>query len=147
MLDNRGKHSEAGVHLLSSGGDSRLYSNLCGRTQQNLRRSRNGDDWRTMKTVLEMPRQTKRSGTLRSKARIGYSVLFATLPLTLALVLAPGALAQGITGSITGTVTDPSGAAIAGATVTTREVETNAVRTVTTSDIGTYTVTQLLPGH
>jgi hypothetical protein len=100
-----------------------------------------------MKTVLEMPRQTKRSGTLRSKARIGYSVLFATLPLTLALVLAPGALAQGITGSITGTVTDPSGAAIAGATVTTREVETNAVRTVTTSDIGTYTVTQLLPGH
>jgi len=54
---------------------------------------------------------------------------------------------QGITGSITGTVTDPSGAVVAGATVTVRNVDTNAARIETTSDAGSYTITQLPPGH
>jgi hypothetical protein len=54
---------------------------------------------------------------------------------------------QGITGSMTGTVTDPSGAVVPNATVTIREVDTNAARTITTSDAGTFTVTQLPPGH
>jgi carboxypeptidase family protein len=54
---------------------------------------------------------------------------------------------QGITGSMTGTVTDPSGAVVGGATVTVREVDTNAARTITTSEAGTFTVTQLPPGH
>jgi Carboxypeptidase regulatory-like domain/TonB dependent receptor-like, beta-barrel len=55
-------------------------------------------------------------------------------------------MSQGITGSITGSVTDPSGAVIPGATVTVRNVVTNAVRTVNSSDAGTFTVTQLPPG-
>jgi hypothetical protein len=55
--------------------------------------------------------------------------------------------AQGITGSVTGTVTDPSGAVLAGATVTVKQIETNAVKTISTSDAGTYMVTQLQPGH
>ncbi|MGA7341044.1 MAG: carboxypeptidase-like regulatory domain-containing protein, partial [Terracidiphilus sp.] len=62
------------------------------------------------------------------------------------LVPAESGFAQGITGSITGTVTDPSGSLIAGATVTVRNLATNFIRTVTTSDAGTYTVPQLLPG-
>ena len=66
------------------------------------------------------------------------------------LFLSPAAklsFGQGITGSITGTVTDPSGAVVGGATVTVRNVDTNVARAVTSSDAGTYTVTQLPPGH
>jgi hypothetical protein len=54
---------------------------------------------------------------------------------------------QGITGSVTGTVTDSSGASLSGATVTVHQIDTNSNRTVTTSDVGSYTVTQLAPGR
>ncbi|AXC11401.1 Oar protein [Acidisarcina polymorpha] len=57
-----------------------------------------------------------------------------------------GLLAQGITGSINGVVTDASGAAVADATVTVRQLTTNEVRSVTTSQFGSYAVTQLAPG-
>jgi hypothetical protein len=87
---------------------------------------------------------TKRAGTLQAQACIVYSALFASLLLMLALV--PGALAQGITGTITGTVTDAAGAVIPGSAVTVRNVNTNAVHTVTTSDTGSYKATQLQPG-
>jgi hypothetical protein len=63
------------------------------------------------------------------------------------LLLTTTAKAQGITGSITGTVTDVTGATVPGATVTITQTDTNAVHTVITSDSGTYTVTQLPPGH
>ncbi len=74
----------------------------------------------------------------------------ATFLLVFALMILPSfqsAHSQGITGSMTGTVTDPSGAVVAGATVIVREVDTNAARTITTSEAGTFTVTQLPPGH
>jgi hypothetical protein len=61
-------------------------------------------------------------------------------------MLVPSSFGQGLTGTIAGTVTDASGASVAGAIVTIRQVDTNSVRTVTTSDIGSYTVTQLAPG-
>lgn len=48
---------------------------------------------------------------------------------------------------MTGTVTDSSGAVIVGATVTVREVDTNLTRTTKTSAAGTFTITQLPPGH
>jgi hypothetical protein len=54
---------------------------------------------------------------------------------------------QGITGSINGTVTDSSGASIAGATVTIRQIDTNTIHTVTTSDVGSYAVALLPPGN
>jgi hypothetical protein len=57
------------------------------------------------------------------------------------------ALAQGTTGSITGAVTDATGAIIPGATVTITKTSTNAVHTIQTSDEGTYTVPQLPPGQ
>ena len=65
----------------------------------------------------------------------------------LMLVTGPIAFAQGITGTITGTVSDPSGAPINGAQVTILAVDTNAARTVTTSNAGTYTVPLLKPGR
>ena len=65
-----------------------------------------------------------------------------------ALVLAPGALqAQTtISGDIAGTVTDPSGAAVPGATVTATDTATGAVKVVTTGDAGAYRVSLLQPG-
>jgi outer membrane receptor protein involved in Fe transport len=56
-------------------------------------------------------------------------------------------LAQGITGTITGLVSDPSGAPISKANVSVKQLENNAVRTMITSDLGTYTFSQLAPGH
>jgi hypothetical protein len=74
-------------------------------------------------------------------------LLATSLLCILALVGSPRSFAQGITGSITGTVTDSTGAAIPGATVTVRDAGTNAVHTVVSSEAGTYTVPQLPPGQ
>jgi hypothetical protein len=68
-----------------------------------------------VKTSMEMPSQSKRPGMPALKAHIRHCFLFATLLLTLASVLGPGVVAQGTTGSIKATVTDPSGAAVPGA--------------------------------
>jgi hypothetical protein len=70
-----------------------------------------------------------------------------TVVVLLVLVTPQASLSQGITGSISGTVTDPSGAAIGKATVTISNVDTGATRIIQTSDAGTYEVTQLLPGN
>ena len=64
-----------------------------------------------MKTFLETPKQTTKTGIPPAKRSIWCSVLFAVLLLTLALGLTPSSFGQGITGSIAGTVTDSSGAA------------------------------------
>lgn len=73
---------------------------------------------------------------------------FLWMGLLLFLMLArPCIYAQGVTGTITGTVSDPSGAPVVGAHVTIRAVDTNAMRSVTTSGSGSYTVPQLPPGH
>ena len=55
--------------------------------------------------------------------------------------------AQTFRGSVTGTVTDKSGAAIAGAEVKVVSSDTGLTRTVTTSDDGNYTATELPPGN
>jgi outer membrane receptor protein involved in Fe transport len=57
------------------------------------------------------------------------------------------ALAQEITGTITGTVTDPSGAAIPGLTVNVRNLGTNATHSVVTDESGVYTATLLPVGR
>src|SRR5829696_5028523 len=54
--------------------------------------------------------------------------------------------AQEFRGTITGTVSDPNGAAVPGATVSVKNTETNIANTVTTSDEGSFTVPLLLPG-
>jgi hypothetical protein len=51
------------------------------------------------------------------------------------------------TGTISGTITDPSGAAIAAATVDVRNVDTGIVRSVETDASGLYYAPFLQPGH
>ncbi|HMK29479.1 MAG TPA: carboxypeptidase-like regulatory domain-containing protein, partial [Terriglobales bacterium] len=52
----------------------------------------------------------------------------------------------GETGSISGTVTDPSGAVVTGAKVEARNANTGALRSTVTNASGLYTFTNLLPG-
>src|SRR4051812_47067193 len=54
--------------------------------------------------------------------------------------------AQTITATITGTVTDPTGAVVPGATVTATSKETGLSKTATTNDDGRFTITFLNPG-
>ena len=56
-------------------------------------------------------------------------------------------LAQGTAGRILGTVTDQSGGAIAGATVTVTDVERNTTRVLTTDQAGAYNASNLLPSN
>jgi len=60
--------------------------------------------------------------------------------------LAPLAFGQGGTGTITGTVTDPTGLAIAGANVQARNTETGAVYTGASTAAGNYTIANLPVG-
>src|SRR5213593_603356 len=68
--------------------------------------------------------------------------------LVLIAMLAPAALgsAQGTTGSISGFVTDDTGGALPGTTVTVRHVETDQRRVVVTDGAGRYRAQQLAPG-
>ena len=54
--------------------------------------------------------------------------------------------AQVLYGSLVGTVTDASGAAVPGATVTATNKETNLARTAVTGDGGTFSFTNVLAG-
>jgi hypothetical protein len=62
------------------------------------------------------------------------------------VVLSATAWAQFEKGSISGTVTDSTGAVINQAQVTLTSAQTGAVRTATTDDRGAYTITALAPG-
>jgi len=57
----------------------------------------------------------------------------------------PCAVGQAVYGSILGTVTDPSGAAVSGAKVTVTSQTKNVSTTETTNDSGNYAVTHLIP--
>jgi hypothetical protein len=61
------------------------------------------------------------------------------------LLIAP-MYAQKTTGTLTGTVTDPSGAVVANAPVTVTDPATGATRTATTDNQGVYSVPELQPG-
>ena len=65
--------------------------------------------------------------------------------LVMVCLLPLGANAQTETGQIVGTVTDPSGAVVPGATVTVTSAATSASRSVTTGNDGSFVVTNLLP--
>jgi hypothetical protein len=57
-----------------------------------------------------------------------------------------GVFAQEFRGTITGTVTDQNGAAVPGASVSVKSIDTNATSTVTTNSEGSFTVPLLQPG-
>lgn len=73
------------------------------------------------------------------------------VPVMLALILcalfAQLSLAQSFTSSITGTVIDPTGAAISNARVELKNTRTNDVHNATTTSGGTYQFTNLQPGE
>ena len=68
--------------------------------------------------------------------------------LVIALMLAPSLMAQSlVSGDITGTVTDPSGAVVPKATVAIKNNSTGATRTVTSNAAGAYRFSLLPPGN
>ena len=66
------------------------------------------------------------------------------LALLVLLAVPSISLAQGL-GTIVGTVSDPTGAAIAGATITVKEIGTGLSRTTTSNSEGYYTIPSLRP--
>jgi len=66
--------------------------------------------------------------------------------LFLIVAFAPCLLSQTTNGSIEGTVSDQSGAAVAGATVTVRNLDTGLTVTVNATDAGLYSAPNLPPG-
>jgi hypothetical protein len=80
-------------------------------------------------------------GYARKLALVGLTLL------ALSTVWTSPSFAQGGVGTITGTVTDPKGLSVPGATVLIHNTDTNLDRTVTTTDAGLYTATFLPSGH
>src|ERR1700732_1134703 len=78
----------------------------------------------------------------RGSAVIGPIRLIACL-----VVVASLAFGQGGSGTITGTVTDPGGAVVPGATVEARNTETGSVFLAESTNTGNYTISQLPIGN
>jgi Carboxypeptidase regulatory-like domain len=76
----------------------------------------------------------------------GGSLLCVTAVLLSLLVFFQPAFAQKVTGSITGEVTDSTGAMLPGVTVLVVSAETGAQRTVTTNNQGAFDLQELNPG-
>jgi Carboxypeptidase regulatory-like domain/TonB dependent receptor len=70
-----------------------------------------------------------------------------TLVCLIVLLAGVNAFAQQITGSIRGSVEDPSGAVVQTASVTARQTETGLTRTATTDHTGAYVLLELPVGH
>lgn len=81
---------------------------------------------------------------MNSLNKLATALLTAIFCLT--LTAAP-TFAQQITATLTGTVTDPNGAVVTGATVTATSSDTGLTKSVTTSDSGRYTIPFLQPGN
>src|SRR5262245_534260 len=64
----------------------------------------------------------------------------------IAMLLISATMAFGQSSSVSGTVVDPQGNAVAGATITATNVATGAARVTTSSKEGTYQIPQLAPG-
>ncbi len=83
------------------------------------------------------------SGCIRSNIRNLVQVLALTCAVLLICVTG---FSQANTGRILGNVTDQSGGAIAGATVTVTDTERGTTRTLVTDDSGSYNAPSLIPG-
>ncbi len=79
------------------------------------------------------------------KAKRLITVILAVM--VVAAVMTPSLMAQSlVTGDLTGTVTDPSGAVVSGASVTLKSDANGSTRTATTGSNGTYRFSLLGPG-
>src|SRR5437867_1963765 len=87
-------------------------------------------------------------GIARRSARGFVGISCALIVMVMLCLLGPEpACAQSTVGTILGTVTDASGAAVPSATITVTNTDTGTSRTVATDDAGTYQVPRLLPGN
>src|SRR5271170_826364 len=78
-----------------------------------------------------------------------FSINRLTLVSTLIMLSFAGTLArgQGTSASLTGQITDASGAAVSGATVIAKNTATNLTQTATSNTVGIYTIAPLSPGN
>src|ERR1700750_1432541 len=83
--------------------------------------------------------------TRRSSMKTKFWMGFAVGLVSLCLLMPSAAFAQAVYGSILGTVTDPQGAAVAGAKVTVIDQRKGTQDTATTNADGNYSVTHLVP--
>ncbi len=81
---------------------------------------------------------------MRHSARLGLGLLL--LGMVVGMLAGP-AWSQEVTAAIVGTVTDPSGAPIAGATVTATDVDRGAQWAATTNESGAYTLPRVPAGN
>ena len=79
---------------------------------------------------------------LLKRWHLGTAVLLAAL-----LMFSPRAVGQAVNATLLGTVTDESGAVVAGAKITITEMKTGVVHTVDTNESGNYEVPDLAPGQ
>src|SRR5246127_4067261 len=79
---------------------------------------------------------------MKMKQLRGWALVLLTILSTAAVCLA-----QSDTARLQGTVTDPQGNAVSGATVNVTSTETGRLSTATTNELGYYTVTALPPGN
>lgn len=86
--------------------------------------------------------------TKEANLATGRTPLFLILLSLLCFVFSGIALAQELAATLTGTVTDPSGAVVAGATVLVHSQDTGTdVRTATTTETGSFNITNIPAGH
>src|ERR1044072_1803158 len=88
---------------------------------------------------------------VRFQKQVSVGLLRHKLPLLVLTLLLIGGLsneayAQAVYGSISGTISDPQGAAITDASVTVTNIAQNVTTTAKTNDSGFYEVTHLIPG-
>src|SRR5258708_4940949 len=67
--------------------------------------------------------------------------------LSIGLLCTSRVMAQGMFGTISGTVTDSSGAAVSGVTIKVTNVDTNVSKTLTSNGAGVYSASSLNPGN
>src|SRR5574341_911485 len=88
------------------------------------------------------------SNFLRSSPDMRKILSYSFVSLLAIAFCAFSAMAQSTTqGAISGTVNDPNGAAVAGATVTVKNIGTNKEVTITTDDAGSFKTVNLDPGN
>jgi len=75
------------------------------------------------------------------------SAILPIVPIVLIGLLSSSAAAQTVTGTVQGTVTDPTGGVLPGATVVLKNLETGATRELMTNELGFYTAPFLAVGR
>src|SRR5215216_492324 len=136
-----------GVWLVSK---TPIYASLCARRYCSSFRvsgilSHSSPDHRRLFPAVPLRFASQPTSKLwRRLMKINRSVLTALL--TILLACATPAFAQSDRGTITGTVTDPTGAAVGKAKITATNLESGEVRETASSDEGNYTLPEMKAG-